>query len=388
MKKNKEWNNLHEYYKKQDWINKPNIFATEVIKYFPKNAKVLELGAGQGQDSRFFAENGFMITSTDISQTALSENKEKLTQKLKNLVEILAVDMTKKLPFGDEVFDVVYAHLSIHYFDTRTTKEVMREIYRVLKPDGLVIMLNNSVTDPEYRQGKQIEEDYFFIEDKNKRYFSPKSIKNFLSGFETILLDDKGETYKDSAKGIHSLIRYVGRKTSATNIYSLAIPFVGAIIEREVQGEVEVLIQTRWKPDNDPVYSGTLEFPAGVLDKPYELVYDALRREVKEETGLEVLEFIDDFRTKIYTPKSNDASFGFKPFCCVQQLENGRPWIGFIFRCRVKNGKPVAQKAEVRNVKWMKVAEIENIFKNNPEKLFTLEIAAWKYYFDAVKGIN
>jgi len=30
--------------------------------------------------------------------------------------------------------------------------------------------------------------------------------------FEIILLDNYGETYKDSAKGIHNLIRFVGRK--------------------------------------------------------------------------------------------------------------------------------------------------------------------------------
>jgi hypothetical protein len=37
---------------------------------------------------------------------------------------------------------------------------------------------------------------------------------------------------------------------------------VSVIIERERDGDVEVLLQTRWKPDHDPVYSGTLEIPA------------------------------------------------------------------------------------------------------------------------------
>jgi hypothetical protein len=34
---------------------------------------------------------------------------------------------------------------------------------------------------------------------------------------------------------------------------------VSAIIERERDGEIEVLVQTRWKPSKDPEYSGTLE---------------------------------------------------------------------------------------------------------------------------------
>jgi 8-oxo-dGTP pyrophosphatase MutT (NUDIX family) len=38
---------------------------------------------------------------------------------------------------------------------------------------------------------------------------------------------------------------------------------VSAIVERERDGEIEVLVQTRWKPGQDPAYSGTLEIPAG-----------------------------------------------------------------------------------------------------------------------------
>lgn len=60
----------------------------------------------------------------------------------------------------------------------------------------------------------------------------------------------------------------------------MAIPYVGAIIERNNNGVIEVLIQTRWKPQNDPVYTGTFEFPVGTLDKPYENIFDALARDL------------------------------------------------------------------------------------------------------------
>ena len=39
------------------------------------------------------------------------------------------------------------------------------------------------------------------------------------------------------------------------------VPIVSAIIEREHNGEKEILVQTRWKPERDPLYSGTLEIP-------------------------------------------------------------------------------------------------------------------------------
>jgi len=162
----------------------------------------------------------------------------------------------------------------------------------------------------------------------------------------------------------------------------IAIPYVGGIIERtNKEGQVELLLQTRWKPDRDPIYSGTLEFPAGVLDIQYENVYKTLEREIKEETGLNLLKIVNDDKTEIYSPKGDDASFAFKPFCCTQQIKSGKPWIGFIFLCEVENSEPKPQKKEVKDIRWVNISELRQIFENNPEKLFTLEIAAWEYYF-------
>jgi len=36
---------------------------------------------------------------------------------------------------------------------------------------------------------------------------------------------------------------------------------ISVIIEREHTGDLDVLVQTRWKPEKDPQYSGTLEIP-------------------------------------------------------------------------------------------------------------------------------
>lgn len=60
------WSDLHQTYKEQDWIDKPSIFAEQAIKYFPKQGKVLELGAGQAQDGCFFASQGYEVTATDM----------------------------------------------------------------------------------------------------------------------------------------------------------------------------------------------------------------------------------------------------------------------------------------------------------------------------------
>lgn len=165
---------------------------------------------------------------------------------------------------------------------------------------------------------------------------------------------------------------------------NVSIPVVSAIIERVVDGETEILVQTRWKPKGDPEYSGTLEIPAGWINR-YENVYDALKREVLEETGLKVLKIKPEIRTRIHSPKG-DGSFAFVPFCCQQQLKGGRPWIGFVFICEVENKEPTPQPGEVRDIRWMKKSELKKIFDRSPEKIFTLQLGVLDYYFNCKEG--
>jgi len=165
-------------------------------------------------------------------------------------------------------------------------------------------------------------------------------------------------------------------------IHSLNLNFsiVSAIIERERNGEIEVLIQTRWKPESDPIYSGTLEIPAGGMNK-YENVYEAVRREVFEETGLTVLSFKPAIKTKSYSPKDDDC-FTFVPFYCQQQLKGGWPRVGFVFLCEVEDSDLKPGKREVKSIEWMEKTKLRRIVEETPEKFFTLQLGVLDYYLN------
>ncbi|MEO6509186.1 MAG: class I SAM-dependent methyltransferase [Patescibacteria group bacterium] len=206
------WDHKHVNYGHEDWIVKPSLFAMWAMTYFPTDGKVLDLGAGQGQDSRYFASNGYKVTSTDFSDTALENNRQKITPDIVDKMTIEEIDLSKPFKYEDSSFDVVYSHLATHYFTGEVTKQLFSEMHRVLKQGGVLALLTNSTTDPQYGTGEKIEEDYFEIEGINKRYFSVESIQKFTSLFETVVIDDKGETYKDRAANINNLIRFIGRK--------------------------------------------------------------------------------------------------------------------------------------------------------------------------------
>ena len=196
--------------------NVPTIFGSDVIDNFPQSGTILDLGAGSGRDTRFFASQGYQIVSADIADSAHRLSIQNTPDNLKERIEFVSLDMRVGLSFHDNSFDVVYAHLSLHYFDRLTTSGIIEEVYRVLRKNGVFAFLVNSVNDPEYGKGPEIEKDMYFITEDDgegpKRYFSIDSTKSFVTSFEMILLDNKGEADFKAARGIHNLIRYIGRK--------------------------------------------------------------------------------------------------------------------------------------------------------------------------------
>lgn len=161
---------------------------------------------------------------------------------------------------------------------------------------------------------------------------------------------------------------------------------VSAILEKVEDGERYIFMQTRWKPKASPDYLGMLEIPAGGIDG-YESVYDAVHREVKEETGLDIVRFIDDAQTPIMHTRPGDASIAFKPFICQQVLETngGLPWVGFVFRCEV-SGTITMQTSEAKDPRWVSVSELKKILTTTPEKVFSLQFATLQYYLSVVQA--
>jgi SAM-dependent methyltransferase len=210
---NNSWNELHETYKEKDWVKVPSIFAEQAIDYFPKTGKVLELGAGHGQDSIFFASKGYEVVSTDIETMSLNENIAVAPEDIEGKISTAALDLAQPIEFTDESFDVVYAHLSLHYLDQSTTEKMFTDIHRILKPGGVLAFLVNSVEDPECGTGTRLEDDYYEIEGRAKRYFTKETAQRSAHIFTPLLMDDKGESLKDNAKDIHNLIRFIGTKT-------------------------------------------------------------------------------------------------------------------------------------------------------------------------------
>lgn len=200
---NDYWTGKLSYYKSEQWSTVPSLFAQEAQGYFPESGDVLELGGGIGQDSKWFAEKGYNVTMADLTEQRPPAKT----------VQTLVVDMQQPLPFAAHAFDVIYAHLSLHYFTEKRSVELFHEIYQTLRPGGILAFLVNSTADTEVNDGEELERNFRRVKGIDKRFFDLPFTQEMTEQFKVLLLDDKGTSYKDREMGLTQLIRFVGVKS-------------------------------------------------------------------------------------------------------------------------------------------------------------------------------
>ncbi|MBD2424552.1 class I SAM-dependent methyltransferase [Phormidium sp. FACHB-1136] len=96
-----------------------------------RNAFVLDAGCGRGEFLKGFIECGLQAYAVDQSSVALRYLPD-ARLKVSNIE-------TGGIPYPDNYFDVVYSKSVIEHF--HYPERFVREIYRVLKPGGLVITM-------------------------------------------------------------------------------------------------------------------------------------------------------------------------------------------------------------------------------------------------------
>ncbi len=167
---------------------------------------VLDLGCGIGQHTDYWFAQGFDVISTDISTVALEELKKRTPK-----AHVLRLDMSKNLPFDDAAFDVVFANLSIHFFDKETTQRLAGEIKRILKPNGLFIGSVNSSKAYEFvkDRAKVLDENYYLIGERYIRLFDRQSFDLFFRDFKKISLE---ETHITRFKGDKDMWEFIYQK--------------------------------------------------------------------------------------------------------------------------------------------------------------------------------
>jgi glycosyltransferase involved in cell wall biosynthesis/ubiquinone/menaquinone biosynthesis C-methylase UbiE len=99
--------------------------------------EVLEVGGGMGTDLAQFASHGAKVTDVDLSAGHLTLARENF--RLRGLDGRFIHHDAETLPFPDGSFDLVYSNGVIHH--TPNTATAVREMYRVIRPGGRIIVM-------------------------------------------------------------------------------------------------------------------------------------------------------------------------------------------------------------------------------------------------------
>ncbi len=100
-----------------------------------RGKNVLDIAAGLGESAVYFALQGAEVTAVDISPEMILQTKKLAA--LHNVQVATSVCPIEVLDLPDNEFDVCYAANVLHHVIDK--KVALREISRVLKPNGLVI---------------------------------------------------------------------------------------------------------------------------------------------------------------------------------------------------------------------------------------------------------
>ena len=184
----------------KNFSNKPEMFGLEpslsakkALKLFQEKKidKIIEIGAGLGRDTIFFAKNLIRTTALDYSSSGIKAINQKTNKEnLSNYISTKLFDVREKLPFKDNSIEACYSHmLYCMALTTNDLEKLNNEIQRILKPGGINIYTVRHTNDGDFKKGVHVGEDLYENDGFIVHYFSEEKINSLLKGFKNISID-------------------------------------------------------------------------------------------------------------------------------------------------------------------------------------------------------
>ncbi len=159
------------------------------------NKVVLDIACGEGYGSDMLANNAVKVYGIDISEEAV-ENAKK-TYKKDNLEFIQG--SVEKIPLEDNSVDVIVSFETIEHVDEIMQHNFLKEIKRVLKEDGLLIM---SSPDKKYYSDIPKYKNEFHIKELYEDEFN-HILKYYFKNVELYFQGMMAVSYITNDKNIH-----------------------------------------------------------------------------------------------------------------------------------------------------------------------------------------
>ena len=212
-----DWKNVNEAYRLTHLKPTEDSFNCAQIWKEAGYESVLDLGAGLGRHAICFAKSGFKVSAMDISEYGIAHLQSwAATEGLE--IETQIGDMLS-LPYSNKSFDCVFAYHVLSHSDSIGIKQIIREIERVLKPNGAVYLSFSSKEMTDFIEATQpkVDENTMFwkggpdVDGSPIFYASIPDITKLLSNF-TIMKTFQRAFYSGENNDRRNEYHYVSAK--------------------------------------------------------------------------------------------------------------------------------------------------------------------------------
>ncbi len=173
-----------EYYKKDAAPSFPSPFAEYVANKLSKKQNILEIGCGNGRDSKFFLSKGHHVTGLDRSREAIELCKSLYFEEPIEFFFGKITDITKTIK---KKYDLIYSRFVIHAMSMDEELEMLKTSYQLLNKNGQFFIECRSINDPLSNTGEILSHTER-IEGHYRRFIILEELKQRLIqvGFEII----------------------------------------------------------------------------------------------------------------------------------------------------------------------------------------------------------
>jgi ubiquinone/menaquinone biosynthesis C-methylase UbiE len=113
-----------------------------------QDSKILDLCCGSGQTTQFLVQRSRHVTGLDASPLSIRRAQQNVPQA--TYIEAFA----EKIPLSDNEFDLVHTSAAMHEMEAEQLRQILQEVYRVLKPGGYFAMVDfHAPTNPIFVPG-------------------------------------------------------------------------------------------------------------------------------------------------------------------------------------------------------------------------------------------
>lgn len=153
-------------------------FIRTNLETLPKDAKVFEIGSGDGTNAKYIQKLGYEVTASDVADDFVNATKNKGLKTIKfNVLE----------DKFDEKYSAILAWRVFVHFTKSDVLETLKKIYDALEKDGIFIF--NAIN----RETKNVEEEwvdfpneYHMGAERYYKYFTEEELNEIIlnAGFE------------------------------------------------------------------------------------------------------------------------------------------------------------------------------------------------------------